>query len=286
MYRIAILGTENSHAEAFAKLIRDVPELHDLQIIGVYGYDKSANDKLLASGLVPFAADSPDAFLGKADGVLITARHGEHHHEYAMPYLSAGTAAFIDKPLTVSLPHADEMINAAEKSGALICGGSSLKFLRALAPLRKKAAAEEVLAGHVCAPVSMVNDYAGFYFYSQHLIEMMFGVFGKNVLSLSAYCPDTKKNRVSVVFDYGTFDVTAAYTSSYVYAASVLTDKGYDEMHTTDLGDCYLQELNEFANMLRTGLQPMNRSELKKPLMLMHAIERSFNSNGQNVPVS
>lgn len=202
-----------------------------------------------------------------------------------MPYLNAGIAAFIDKPLAVSLLHADKMINAAEKTGALVCGGSSLKFLRTLAPLRKKAATETVLSGHVCAPVSMVNEYAGFYFYSQHLIEMMFGIFGRDVHCLTAYCPDTNKDRVSVIFDYGAFDVTAAYTSSYVYSASVLTDKGYEETHTTDLGDCYLQELNEFANMLRTGLQPMPRTELKKPLILMHAIEESWNCHGQKVSI-
>lgn len=279
--KIAILGTENSHANAFARLVRDDADFRDMEIIGAYGYDAAANERLRAEGLITRFADAPDAFLGEADGILVTARHGDHHRDYALPYVKAGVSAFIDKPFTVNEAYADELIQAAEASGAKLCGGSSLKFLDGLAPLRQFAAEGTVVGGHVSAPVNMVNDYAGFYFYAQHLIEMMFAVFGSNVQSVLAHCPDETKNRVSVIFDYGAYDVLANYDSSYEYAVTVETDKGSRRLATTDLGCCYKRELAEFRNMLVVSQAPYPPEALKKPVTLLHAVETSFREHRQ-----
>jgi len=279
--KVAILGTENSHADAFAKLIRDDADFSCLELVGAYGYDPTANERLRNAGLVTRFAAAPDEFLDEVDGVLVTARHGDHHYEYALPYLKAGKAAFIDKPFTVNPAYADEIIEACEASGALVCGGSSLKFLHGLTPLREYAEAHTVISGSVSAPVNMVNDYAGFYFYAQHLIEMLFSVFGTGIRSVYAYCPDPSVNRMSILFDYGSFDVSAHYTSAYEYAVTVSTDKGSQRLATFDLGDCYKQELTEFVEMVKCGKRPHELSDLKKPITLMHAIEDSYTRKKQ-----
>ncbi len=274
--KVAILGTENSHAEAFAKLIRDDKDFENLTMVGAYGYDDKANHALLEKGLVSRFAETPDGFLGEVDAILVTARHGDHHFEYALPYLQKGVSAFIDKPFTVRLDYADKMLEAAKASGALLCGGSSLKFLRDLDALKDFANGKRVLGGHVSAPVNMVNDYAGFYFYAQHLIEMMFSVFGSDVRSVYAYCPNEENNRISVVFNYGDYDVTASYYNGYEYSVCVMTDEGSRRMSTYDLGDCYKRELAEFQTMLFTRKQPHAYESLRKPVALMHMIEQSF----------
>lgn len=274
--KIAILGTENSHAKAFAELIRDDGDFAGIEIVGAYGYDDAANQKLLDAGLVTRFAKSPDEFTNEVDGVLVTARHGDHHYEYALPYIKAGKAAFIDKPFTVKKAYSDELISEAKKSGALICGGSSLKFLRELDEAKAFIADKHIVGGHVNAPVSMVNDYAGFYFYAQHLIEMMTAVFGYEVRTVLAYCPDQSKNRLSVIFDYGEYDVTANYTASYEYAVTVLTDKASCRIATFSLGDCYKRELTEFTEMVKTGVLPHALNDLVKPVTLLHAVQQSY----------
>lgn len=283
--KIAILGTENSHAKAFAELIHDDRDFAGIEIVGAYGYDDTANRKLLESGLVTRFAKRPDEFVNEVDGVLVTARHGDQHYEYAMPYIKAGKAAFIDKPFTVRTVYADELIAEAQKSGALVCGGSSLKFLRELDELKSFITDKHIVGGHVNAPINMVNDYAGFYFYAQHLIEMMTAVFGFEVKKVLAYCPDHAKNRLSVIFDYGEFDVTANYTGSYEYSVTVLSDKASDRIATFDLGDCYKQELTEFTEMVKTGKLPHPLGDLRKPVALLHAVEQSY-TEGRCVSVT
>lgn len=274
--KVAILGTENSHALAFARLMKADPKYADLELIGVYGYEKAPSQTIVDEGLTDYIAENPEDFLGKADAVIITARHGDLHYEYAMPYIKAGIPMFVDKPFCVKEENAKEMIETAKETGALLCGGSSLKFLEELKPLRRYANSHEVVGGSIAAPISMDNEYAGFYFYSQHLIEMLFATFGSEVKSVYAECKDPKKNRLNVIFEYENFDVTAQYYDSYIYNAAVYAKEGTMSSAIQDVVYCYDYELDEFATMVRTGKMPHTHEQLIKPVTLLAAIEKSY----------
>lgn len=281
--KIAILGTENSHANAFARLIKNSPKYRDIEIVGVYGYDDAANKKLVDEGLVSYVASDPHEFLGKVDGIMVTARHGDHHHEYALPYIKAGVPAFIDKPFTVGFDKADELLTAAKESGALLCGGSSLKYLDEMNALARFRQSKTVVGGNVTAPINMVNPYGGFYFYAQHLIEILFSVFGTDIKSVYARSHDNE-DRISVIFDYGAYDVTAQFYSSYTYSATVYAREGCRHAAADDVTYCYEKELDDFATMVRTGTMPHDYESLVKPLKLMHFIEDSFTEK-KEIPV-
>lgn len=274
--KIAILGTENSHALAFARLIKEKAKYRNVEITGVYGYDAAANQKLLDEGLVSYAAQDPHEFLGKVDGIVVVARHGDHHHEYALPYVKAGIPAFIDKPFTVDLEKAQELLDAAKENGALICGGSSLKFADEFLPLKRYAEKNTVVGGYVAAPINMVNDYAGFYFYSQHLIEILFTVFGKDIKTVYASCPDESKNRVSVIVGYDTFDVTIQFVDCYHYAAGVVCKEGVQTAVASDIVYCYEKELDEYFHMVKEQKMEQDYAEYKKPVTLLHCIQESY----------
>ncbi len=274
--KIAILGTENSHALAFARLIKQKAKYSDVEIVGVYGYDPAANQKLLDEGLVSYVAQNPHEFLGKVDGIAVVARHGDHHHEYALPYVKAGVHAFIDKPFTVDLSKAQELLDAAKEGGALICGGSSLKFADEFLPLQRYAKKNTVVGGYVAAPINMVNDYAGFYFYSQHLIEILFTVFGKDIKSVYAFCADETKNRVSAIVSYDTFDVTIEFVDCYHYTATVICKEGVLSSAAGDASYCYERELDEFFQMMKEKRMEQDYAEYKKPVTLLHCIQESY----------
>lgn len=274
--KIAILGTENSHAYAFAKLIKENPKFADLEVIGVYGPEEPQNKKLLEDGLTPHVADRPDAYVDEADAVMVVARHGDLHYDYALPYIRKGMPAFIDKPFCVDMSKVDALIEEAKKSGSLLCGGSCLKYLDELKPLQRYAADKKVLGGYIAAPVNMDNPYAGFYFYAQHLIEMLIPVFGADVKSVHAYCPDTMKNRLSVIFHYDNYDVHAQYTDCYSYSATVVTDQSIMHAVCDNVAYCYEPEVEVFANMLRSGKMHYSFEDLRRPVELLHCIEEAY----------
>ena len=138
MKKIAILGCENSHANAFLKFIKEKEEFADIECIGVYSNDPAASEKLRDTFGVP-VLENYDSAVGKIDGLIITARHGDEHYKFAKPYIESGIPMFIDKPITISEAEAVEFMQALKARGTRISGGSSLKQDVYVAELKKDA---------------------------------------------------------------------------------------------------------------------------------------------------
>lgn len=276
--KIAILGVENSHADAFGELIKLNPEEYgDIEIVGIYSEEEDAVKRITDKGYATYAASSPDEFLGKVDGVVVTARHGDNHYKYAMPYVKAGVPCFIDKPFCANVENAKELARTAEENGALLCGGSCLKFIDEIKPLARMAKTKKVKTGTVACPVNMNNIYGGFWFYSQHLIEILLTIYGKNVKSVTAFCPDNTKNRITVIFNFGEFDVCGFYTDSYRYTASLMTaDNNIYQAYCDDVVYTFKNEFDEFVQMVKSGVMPCDYDDLVYPVKLLDAIERSY----------
>lgn len=249
--KLAFVGVENSHAPAFLQLIQKNPEKYsDIEVVGVYSYDGAAADKLVADGLAPRAVRTPGAFLGGADAadcVVNTARHGDNHYEYSLPYLRAGIPMFIDKPFAMTTERAGEMVEAAKAGHANLCGGSCLKFAPELAALKRAMDTGElgnVLSASFAAPVNMSNPYGGFFFYAQHLVQMMTTVFGNHVQSVYARARD---NAVTAIVTYPHIDITLHYVG-YCYSAAIYGDKASRHVQIGDVGALYTPEFDELQD--------------------------------------
>ena len=282
--KIAILGVENSHADAFGKLVKENPKYKDIEIVGIYSDDEEATKRIIDAGYATYAAKSPDEFVGQVDGVLVTARHGNNHYKYAMPYVKAGIPCFIDKPFCADLSLAKELAAEAEKNNVLLCGGSCLKFIDELKPLARIAKNKKVVSGHICCPVNMDNPYGGFWFYTQHLIEMLITIYGRNVKSVLAYCPDEKKNRLTVIFNFGEFDGCGFYAAPYRYSAGLRTDDNqiYDTF-CDDVAYTYVNEFDEFIEMVENKVMLNTYDELVYPVKILDAINRSYTEHKEIV---
>ena len=279
--RIAFLGTENSHVYCFCRVMCGNPAYEDIEIVGAYGPDEEANKQLLDAGYISYFAKTPDEFLGKVDAVVVTARHGDLHYEYAMPYLKAGVHAFIDKPFTVDLAKAEEMFRVAEQTGAHMCGGSSVRFLEEIRPLKRFVEKNKVVCGHVAAPVDMVNEYGGFYFYSSHLAEMTLRIFGYDPIEVTA---QVCNNHVTVLTRYENYIVTNQFVDGcYKYHGLLINQNGIYERNI-DISLIFKHECEEFATMLRTGGMKYSYEQLVAPVYYLNAVYESY-MTGKTVKV-
>ena len=166
MKKIVILGCENSHANSFLNFIRDEEKYKDVEVIGVYSHEREAAEKLSEEYGVKVMDDYAEA-VGKVDGVIVTARHGDNHYKYAKPYLSSGVPMFIDKPITVSEDEAIEFMKACRDNGVRITGGSSLKHTEVVKQLKDDYNEEEegkTIGGFFRAPLNLNNRHGGFFF--------------------------------------------------------------------------------------------------------------------------
>ncbi|MBQ7387557.1 MAG: Gfo/Idh/MocA family oxidoreductase [Clostridia bacterium] len=278
MYKIAILGCENSHANNFLALIADgaYPEI---EVVGVYSDETSAAEKLSEEYGVKIM-ESYDSLVGAVDGVMITARHGDNHYKYAKPYLASGIPMFIDKPISCTEEDGVEFMRDAKAHGVRLSGGSTCAALAEtleLADAVASGALGDVRGGCIAAPLDRYSKYGGFYFYSQHLVEMIMRVFGYNVESV--FCDD-RGNSVNVTFHYPDYSVNGIFVEhgAYYYSMSAYGQDKCISREANITRDCFRHEMDGMLALLRG--EPMEKSyeDFLSPVFVINAILRSIES--------
>jgi Predicted dehydrogenases and related proteins len=286
MYKIAILGTENSHALNFAKLIngghpmRNGRGYADFKVVGVYGYDDAANKQIQNEAGVEMIAQNLTDFVGKVDAVMITARHGDNHYSYAKPYLDAGIPMFVDKPITIDEKEAVLLAKTAKEKNIPLCGGSCCALVTSTQQLKNIVASTtaplgKILGGSVCAPINLRNEYGDFYFYSQHLVQTSMEIFGYDVKRVRAV---QREDSVSVMCGYDRYEI-ANFFGPQTYSAVVYGSKSNLYLPIDIDTDAYAREVEAFADMIRSGRMHQTYEDFIKPVFVLNAIKKSMDTN-------
>ena len=275
MFRIGIIGTENTHAEAFATLFRDEAEFADMKIVAVGGIDPESNKKMCEEFGIDMIAERPEDMLGKVDAVMITARDGIYHAPFARPFLEAGLPMFIDKPFTVDPKEAIAFASEAKKRGVKLMGGSTLKctYDAVLLQNEAKVRGETLIGGTVAAPIMLDSPYSDFFFYASHLTELSMMIFGNDPKQVTAF---RNGKSVTAVVDYDKYSVTNTFMGGCnKYFGQVFSPEGIYSRQI-DLSFASKIMAQRFATMLREGIMPETYEELVYPVMYMNAIKESY----------
>ncbi len=286
MFKVAILGCENSHAYAFIHAVVVDKLVDDVEFVGVYSDEPAATEKY-AKEFGIHVAKNYDEFVGKIDGLIITARHGDNHYKYAKPYLDCGIPMFIDKPITCSEEDAKEFIEALKAKNIRVSGGSSCAKADIVEKLRKLVADGthgKVCGGFLRSPLDINSPYGGFFFYAQHLAEVVLEIFGYYPKSVMMYPCDPNYN---CVVRYDKFDVFLNFNSDYSlvndlnYAsvnfdlAVVGKEYGYDGL--------FEKEFMQFHDLLLGKSQTKRYEDFFAPVYVINAMQRSLDSGKEEV---
>ena len=279
MKKIVILGCENSHATKFLSFLTTEERFADIKVIGVYSEEAEAAEKLNTEFGVPVMA-SYDAAVGQVDGVIITARHGAKHYEYAKPYIPSGVPMFIDKPITADADEAVTFMRELRAAGVRVTGGSSLRIAPEVQAVAEEARAEvggKTVGGVVRAPLDPDPAYGGFWFYSQHLVEMVGEIFGRYPKSVRAL---TKEKQTEVLFRYEDYDVMGQFSQkSWQYFVSRFAETKTNACDVTSRGAVWFPiELDLFASLLAGGEQQVSYEDFIAPVFVIDAIIRAIES--------
>ena len=277
MYKIAILGCENSHADNFLRLMAE-GKYPDMEAVGIYSCEPEAVKKLNEKFGVPIM-ENYDSLRGQVDGVMITARHGDNHYKYAKPYLDDGIPMFIDKPITCSEAEAAEFMAVAKEKGIRLCGGSTCVATEQTVALAQTVREElwgKVQGGSLACPVYMDSPYGGFWFYAQHLVEVMTTVFGEAVQAVFA-----ERNGETLTFlaRYDGFTVSGTYGEAMNnYTVSVYGKKKAQTEVLQLTPDSFRHEMDAMLALLRGEAMTKSYASFVNPVYIMSAILRSLDS--------
>lgn len=265
----------------FLNIIKN-ENIEDVEVVGVYSYDETEALKLNQKFGVAVAKNH-DEFVGKIDGLIITARHGDNHYKYAKPYLDSNIPIFIDKPITISEKEAVEFMNILKKNNVPACGGSMCIYSDLVLEIKEAIAKGElgkVIGGYLRTPLVSNSEHGGFYFYAQHLVHVCCELFGYHPHSVQTLKCD---NKITVVIRYDDYDITGLYldnTDNWIYSVSAAFERGFvgGRDLLTNAGS---REFHTFYDLLKGEKQHLSYDELFSPVFIMNAIERSLNSGNE-----
>ncbi len=293
MIKLAILGTENSHAWYFSSMISPKEgegKYPGIELIGVYG---DPNDEQALKGIEKVKevslcnrfADNYNDFLDEADAVMITTSNGAKHLEYAESYLKRGKFVWVDKPTTWDPVEAVKMWELAEENGAVLCGGSTMRYDEVVQDISRKVKGwnKPIMGGNITAPLIIDEQYGGFWFYSQHLVEIMVTIFGTEVQSVSA----TKEGDVvRAVYRYEGFDVSALYGTGF--SAVVYLNGGETYGKSFDLSAKYYEPpMENFYKVIKNKQSDKTKKEFISSAYIIDATIKSFSCQREievNIP--
>ena len=277
MKKVVILGCENSHADSFLEYIYTSAFCKDIQVIGIYSEEQDAclrlNNKYGINILQTY-----DAAVGKVDGVIITARHGKNHYKFAKPYIATGVPMFIDKPITIDEEEATRFMKELRDNNVKVSGGSVCKhdpFVQKLKEHHQNNIGGQTLGGFVRAPIHPKNIYGGFFFYAQHLVEIVCEIFGRNPVSVRVFESD---NKLDVCFIYDSFVVHGLYVNeNNLYFASRYAETTVETSRIFDNTTVYCseKEFEEYYSLLCNGEQKLSYADFIAPVFIMNAIVRA-----------
>jgi hypothetical protein len=182
--RVAFLGSDSTHTEAFAQLINppDAPFATVAKVVAIHGLDPvQAQRKAAENGIARVAASVEQALEG-VDLAMVIGRFADSHLAPALAAIAHGVPTFVDKPFTDTSAHVRELIERALTSGVALCSSSPLRFAAELAAMRGPGAATFLSsAPAVCTDLGPDPRLNSAFFYGIHALEMLLELAGHDI---------------------------------------------------------------------------------------------------------
>jgi predicted dehydrogenase len=282
--RIALVGTENSHADEIVRHLNVDPVTGAARIVALVGADDDRNRKLAGSGgitqLVPTSAE----LLGSVDALILTNRDGALHREHAVPFLEAGVPVWVDKPLAASTADARAILQAAERGGAPVTSYSAVRWV-ADADALAACTVGELQTVTVTGPADPDSEYSGIFFYGIHAADL-----AQRLAPGEPGPVEVEQTGSAVVVRYRSDDVLVTLqlvkpsTDGRVPFHAELV--GRTQLVSRDVrldSEYVVPGLKVFLRMLETGERPLDDATMLAPITVLEQTHTMLRQSVQGV---
>jgi predicted dehydrogenase len=302
--RIGVIGVGylgRFHAEKYAAF-------PDVELVGIVDPDLPRIEQI-ADTLRTRAFTDPMQLIGQVDAVSIVVPT-VLHYRIARPFLEQGVHVLLEKPVTVTLEQADELIDLAARKGSVLQVGLIERFNPAVTAVRPLIKSPRYLTAERSAPFTVrCTDVSVILDLMIHDLDIVMDLAGSSPKEVSAagaavISDDIDAASARIVFQNGctadvvasrvsdekkrllrVFDGESVYLSDYQSQTASVSRKGPGRVpefaaHTltgTDRRDTLADELRAFVESVRTGARPLvSGAEGRRALALATVIETSI----------
>ena len=287
MLNIGIVGAENSHTAAIAKVLNEERKIAGARVTHLWGEKESLARRVAAAGLIPHTVEEPDDLIGSVDAAVVDHRHGKFHLPAARPLLEAGMPLFIDKPFCYRKAEGRRFLARARQLGVPVCSFSVLPKQASFVALAGKVRSLGRIYTVVSTGTCDVNSrWGGIFFYGIHQVDMVLRLAGYEVGQVQSV-PGTGKNHAAHLFfrDGTVATMNLVGAGDTPFHLSVVGSKGRVDQIVEFDESMYLAGIRDFVRVFRSGRTRETVQTMLGPVAVLEALEKSM-ALGRKVRVS
>ncbi|MFA6111052.1 MAG: Gfo/Idh/MocA family oxidoreductase [Candidatus Latescibacterota bacterium] len=277
MINIGIVGAENSHTVAIAKVLNADKRVPGFRVTHVWGETRDFARKAAEAGQIPQIVSSPAELVGQVDAAVVDHRHGKLHLPAAWPLLEAKIPLFIDKPFCYRRSEGARFLARAAQLKVPVCSFSIVPNQASFRELQRQVRK----LGHVRAVVSsgacdIRSKWGGIFFYGIHQVDMILRLLGRPAQYVQVVRGTGRNHVGNLVFADGTIaTMNLIGEGSAAFHLSVIGDQGRLDQTITFDESPYLTGIREFCRMFKTGKTPETPETMLGPVAVLEALEKS-----------
>jgi hypothetical protein len=224
------------------------------------------------------AVDNMEDMMDMVDGAIVHTTNWDKHIEQAKPFVDAGKAVLIDKPIAGNLKDINQILDWG-KQGKRVTGGSSLRFTKEVREYLAKPVEERgnVHTAYTCIGVDDFN-------YGIHGYAMASCLMGAGVRSVQ-YLGSSGQKNIKITWNNGNVVLMTVGKSAWLpFNLTIVTDKNVEYIQA-DTSLIY-RSLLEAQLPYLTGKEdapPESLEVLVEPELTALAARQSWLNNGAEV---
>ena len=283
MVNIGIVGAENSHTVAIAKVLNADKRVPGFRVTHVWGETRDLARQAAEAGQIANVVSSPEDLVGQVDAAVVDHRHGKLHLPAALPLLEAKIPLFIDKPFCYRRTEGARFLARAAELGVPVCSFSIVpnqaSFRELRREVRKLGQVRAVVSSGAC---DIRSKWGGIFFYGIHQVDMVLRLLGR-APQHAQVTRGTGLNHVgNLVFSDGTIaTMNLIGEGSAAFHLSVIGDQGRLDQTITFDESPYLTGIREFCRMFKTGKTDETADTMLGPVATLEALEKSVARRGR-----
>jgi len=277
--KIGIIGAENSHTVAIAKVVNIEKRIRGCSVDYVWGETPAFARQAAEAGRIPHVVRSPRQMLGKVDAVVVDHRHAKYHLPAVWPFVEAGIPTFVDKPFCYRSSEGRRFLRVAEKKGTPVTSFSVLPHYDDFEMFKKKLTGlGTILSAYSYGPCDLKSKWGGVFFYGVHQVEAMLRAFGYDVQAVRVI--RNGQDAVGQLFYPSGLIATMALIKEGCpgFGIGAVGSKGSFFTALKSATNPYLKGARIFTRMFKTGKEPLTHEQILRPVQVLEAVEKSVKS--------
>ncbi len=278
MLRVGMVGAENNHTAAIAKVLNIDEKIRGVRATHVWGETRAYARAAAEKGQIPTIVSRAEDMIGEVDAIVVDHRHGKLHLPAARPFLETKVPMFIDKPFCYRRAEGRRFLARARELDVPVCSFSTLPkqdaFQQLVRQVRRLGAIQTVVS---TGPCDIRSKWGGIFFYGIHQVDMLLRLVGYDFQRVQIVKGSGPNHAAHILFRSG---VVATMNligpgARPAFHISVIAEKGRVDMAIPMDASPYLSGVRDFTRMFKTGKTDETEQTMLGPVAVLESLEKS-----------